>query len=446
MAAKPADLTADQFAKFIRTKRILIADPNSSSRAVISSALVSLGAIQNNIDLTIDYDAAEQELKAKRHQVVICDFHLGKRCGLDLLQAQREYDPELKQSLFILVTGNTSQSAIAQAAEEDIDGYILKPFSIAGLEKRILQAAGEKLFPNPYRAKILEGKDLLAAGKINEASTCFQQAMLLDPTPTLACFYHGQANLMKQMLDQAETDYNKGLSYNRIHYKCMVGLYELMIRKNMHTEAYDIVRKIALYFPANPKRLASVVRLAIMTQNYEDLEGYYQTFTNLDERNEELIRYVCAGLVICGKFYLQRKITSRAVELFNKAAVTGFRQIKILREVVVSLIEYDLYDYAEKFLKRFPPEAQHGNDYRMLELLTTAPKLDSSAIVDSARQLIQKGVQDPQIYKLLIANCVKSGMSTAADRHLEEALSRWPEQEKEFRQARENHPILPQTD
>jgi len=432
MALKKINKNAKLFHDFIRDKKILVVDQGSTSRVAIADAMTDLGAIATNINLVPNFEFAEMEIRRTGYEVVICDYNLGNRSGLELLELQREKSADLKQSLFILVTGNASQSAIAEAAEEDVDAFIIKPFSPLILKQRILEAALEKLQPSAYKEKIEQGKEYLFSNDFEMALAKFQEAVELDPKPTLALFYHGQVNTLIEKLDSAHEDYKQGLSYNRIHYKCLVGMYELMMKQELFHEAYDIVKKIARYFPANPKRLGSVVRLAIMTDNFSDIEQYYQTFINLDQRNPELIRYVCAGLVICGKFYLQKKTTSRALELFAKASVTAHGQPKILKEIIVSLIESDLPDPAQQFLERFPAKYRSSPEYLTSEYIANAHKLSLYKIIEKGRSLINNMVVDPAIYKLMIRKLITAQMNDAAQQYIAEAIKKWPKQATEF--------------
>ena len=427
-----ANRNLEFFHKYIAERKVLIADTNASSRAGLARAIIDLGARTANIALAQSYEAATQELERIQPHVVISDYNLGPRCGLDLLQTLRKQRPESTDGLFALVTANTSQSAVAQAAEEDVDTYILKPYTIEVLRNSLVRAAMEKMQPNQYTKAIQEGKEQLFAGKVENALATFQKAMEMDSKPALAYFYRGQAEEMKKALDNAHGSYMQGLEYNKIHYKCLVGLYELLMQKKLHTEAYEVIKKIARYFPANPQRLNSVVRLAILTQSYEDIERYYQIFVNLDDRNEDLIRYICAALVVCGKFYLQRHLQSRAMELFQKAAATASGRGRILREIILALVAHSLINEAEVFLKRFPPESQTGADYLSMEYLLGNQRLPTSLIIENGRGLIAKGVHDPLIYKILILRSREAGLADSAETLSKEATRRWPNQSDDF--------------
>jgi two-component system chemotaxis response regulator CheY len=414
------------FSKYLLGKKIVIADPSSVSRAAIAKCMSSLGAKVSDLALVTTYESAEQEIDRIRPAVVICDFNLGRRCGLDLLQMQRAARAETKDMLFILVTGNTSQSAVARAAEEDIDTFILKPFTIASLRASILKAGLTKISPPKYLVELERGKAEMNAGRYDEARQIFEGAKAFDASPALACFYIGQTRMLKQAYDGALQDYTEGLGHNQIHYKCLVGLYELLMKQNQHARAYEVIRKIAHYFPANPQRMTAVLRLAITVGAYDDIDQYYGIFTNLEERSEEIIRHVCAALVVCGKHYLKESKPDRAIEFFQKAAVTGLGRAKILREIVISLTDAGRTDSADEFLMKFPPELQSSVDYAACNLLLTDRIQGASFAIARGREYLKAGVHDPLIYKILIHRSTEAGFHDSADELKREVAKRWP--------------------
>lgn len=420
------------FRKYVSDRKIVIADEAASSRAGLAKTLVELGAKTININMAGNLQVAEEEIARVKPHVVLCDYDIGRGLGLTLLQKQRQSQPETKSSLFILVTGNTSQAAVAQAAEEDVDTYIIKPYTLEILRRQMMKAAMAKIKPDPYFQTIDKGKELLLNGQIEEAMATFNAAMPLNPKPSLACFYLGQANLMKEALDQSHNHYNSGLNYNKIHYKCLVGLFELLQRRNQYIEAYDVVKRISQYFPANPQRLSSVLRLAIVTKNYDDIEGFYQTFTNMDTRSEEMIRYVCAALVVCGKYYLQKRFNTRAYSLFQKAAATGTGRTKILREIVVNLTSEKLANEAKEYLARFPAESRQSPDFIISEYLVLDLQYSDLKSIDEGRKLIQAGIQDAIIFKTMIRRAATGNRLEALEHSLIQAKKLFPDQAREF--------------
>ena len=416
------------FEDYISDKKVVIVDQNSSARVGIARMMANLGAKGQNIKTATDYESGSKEIEITKPHIVVCDYELGNRSGLELIQTLKKQSPDYSKSLFIMVTGNSSQSAVSQAAEEDVDTFILKPYTIEVFRKCILKAAISKLYPSEYMIKIDEGKKVLLDLNPEAAKLIFEEAKKLDPKPALACFYIGQCDAMSKALILAEVSYSQGLNFNKIHYKCLVGLFDLLMEKNMIADAYEVVKRISRYFPANPHRLAQVLRLAILTKSFEDVERYYQTFITLDARNDELVRYICAALVVCGKHYLKNNNPSRGMELFRKASVTGAGKVKILREIILALAENEMLKNAQEFLSRFPPEIQSGADYQAMEYLVNSDSQAITLTISKGRELISKGVLDPIIYQVLITKSIQGGYAEQGMELIQEGIKKWPAQ------------------
>jgi two-component system chemotaxis response regulator CheY len=433
MAPVKNDPQADLFRKYIADKRILIADESAVARTSIASMMGQMGAKTALMVLCSNLRDAQQEIERFKPNLVMCDYDLSGGAGLELLQAQRAQNPDSNSRVFVLITGNTSQTAVARAAEEDVDTYILKPFTPATLRAQIIKAVLTKTHPDDYTKTIQEGKKQLQSGQIDDAMKTFESARGMNGTPALACFYLGQTNLMKESVPVAEGSYQEGLGYNKIHYKCLVGLYDVLYSQKRYNEAYEIVKKISQYFPANPQRLTTVLRLAIMTKSYEDVERYYQVFTKIEGRTEETIRYVCAALVVCGKYYLATSHMTRALELFQKAAVTAGGRVKILQEIVMALAAENMTKEATEYMKRFPPETRNQSIYLALDLaLFDRSGAARGVIIERARQLLAKDLHDPLIYEIAIRRSKEAGLIPAVESHLDEGCKRYPTEKPRF--------------
>ncbi|MDR3606370.1 MAG: response regulator [Oligoflexia bacterium] len=431
----------DLASEYLGASAILIVDSNSSSRVSLMNTLIQLGAKRHQMFPVGTMEEAHAEIKRTKPKAIFCDFMIGKESGLDLIQEYRqEYRqaqpqgsaPAADDRIFVLVTSNGSQSAVARAAEEDVDTFIIKPYTLNTFRKSLNDAIKAKLEPSEYMVRIQKGKEDLAAGSIDQALEKFAEAKKLDSKPSLACFYLGQSEAIKAMLDDAREDYREGLSHNKIHYKCLVGLFEIFIKQNKHEEAYSVIKRLAQYFPANPKRLATVLRLAIVTNNYDDIEGYYRIFTQLDQRTDELIRYICSALAVTGKYYLSTGVRSRAIELFDKVAVSCAGRIQFMRYAVETMVQYECGKEASGFLKKFPPETRGKPDYLIAELLVDGLTKPSGVVIQKARDLIKNGIEQPVIYRTLIRHSAMSGLIDSAENLAQAAIKKWPAHANDF--------------
>jgi CheY-like chemotaxis protein len=431
-------LSQEIIRNYLGENQVLIADTVSSARVTLATHLVSLGASRARMSLTSSFEEAQAVIQQMKPKIIFCDYMLGKKSGLDLLIDQKViYETsKIKDTLFVLVTGSASQSAVARAAEEDVDTFIIKPYTIKRFEKSFSDAVIAKLRPNEYHRKIDEGKDLLVAGKIAQATTILQEALKLDPTPTLACFYLAQAALMKEALTSAKGNYQKGLSYSGIHYKCLIGLYDLLYEQKKFSEAYELVQRIARYFPANPKRLAAVLRLAVTTGNYADVPDYYDLFIALEERPDDLTRHMCSAMAVAGKHALGRREKDKAIDIFDKLAVTCAGRTNYLRYAVESFVERDLFAEAGRILRRFDPVSHASDDYQLASFLVASGTKSASEVLNQGQLMLRQGIQSEDAYRILIR--------IAREQKLENMADEYFEQLKKFL-AEERSPSLPKT-
>lgn len=419
---------------YLSKNRILIIDSVSSARVSLAVVLNKFGAQRNMMSLVGSLAEAREDIKINKPKVIFSDFMVGNESSLDLLQyLKAEFDKEkIKDNLFVLVTANGSQSTVARAAEEDVDTFVIKPYSTDTLRRALTTTVQQKLFPSLYMQLVNEGKELLFASQYDKAIELFAKAMNENPHPTLACFYYGQAEYMKKAFAVAEGKYMDGLSHNKIHYKCLIGLFELLYQEKKYTDAYEVIKKLAQYFPANPKRLASVLRLAIMTDNYQDMEGYYRIFVKIDERSDELIRYMCSALVVTGKYYLRQKIRSRGVEVFENAAISAGGRVGFLLYIVEALVDQKMLAECDQFISRLQSLAPASKEFQAASFLVMSLKEQVKEAIHVGRTLLKDGIEFPSVYEKLIIQSIKGGYRDAAMDLAKIASQKWPDKRQTF--------------
>lgn len=417
----------DLFKKFLEESDIIISDKSSASRRRLVKTLVDMGAKRPRIHSLAHYSEAQDVIKNNRPKLILSDYSLNGGSGFDLFKHYRETYPDEKKAVLILVTSNISQSAVAKAAEEDVDSFIIKPYTVKSLEKSLGDAIIAKLYPTKYIQTIEAGKEKLFSGDYTSALEIFDSAIGLSKSPSLALFYHGQTKYLMDNTQEAETDYRKGLEINNIHYKCQVGLYEMFKKEGNDNEAYSIVKNIAKYFPSNPERLKEVISLAIRTQNYEDIELYYKLFIELEERTDDVVNYVCSGMYICGKNYFLNNKTEKAREIFEKSAIVAAGKTKFLSAMIINLVENDVFDDAKKLLRRFDLESEKERDYGISNFLAHCNEMTDAEIISSGSELFNKGFQHPLCVKYLIDSLENEKSFHKAKNYREEAAYIWPE-------------------
>ncbi len=423
------------FSVWIADRKIMILDSNAGSRNGIAKLLISLGAKSNNISLAADSVAAKDELSKKFHPVVIADYQFTGGNGLSLAQELHHSYAE-REKIFILFTSDGSQSLVAQAAEEDVDMFVIKPYTIKHFTEKLTKTVLEKIYPSEYLKTIQEGKRYLRASDPDAALEQFNKARALNEKPTLAYFYKGQAELYKQMMNQAETSFQEGLKINDIHYRCLTGMFDLLISQSKTAEAYAIAKKISSVFPSNPKRLTQLIGLSIQTGHFEDIESYYEAFKGIETRSEDLIKTVCAGLIISAKHALNKKNTQLATDLLKKAAISASGTGSILKEIALIFCELGLVQDALSTLKRFSAESGTDPAYLISRLaVKNLEEKDSYLILNEIQSLEKKSIKEPCLYFWKIKRLKQIEKADEAMESMKEACQIWPERASYFRGA-----------
>ncbi len=114
--------------------KILIVDDFSTMRRIIKNLLRDLGF--TNTDEADDGLTALPMLQAGGFDLLITDWNMPGMEGIDLLKAVRA-DPNLRTLPVLMVTAEQKREQIVKAAQEGVNGYVVKPFTAATLKEKI---------------------------------------------------------------------------------------------------------------------------------------------------------------------------------------------------------------------------------------------------------------------------------------------------------------------
>lgn len=115
--------------------RILVVDDFSTMRRIIRNLLKESGF--GDVEEAEDGAVALQRLNNSHFDFVISDINMPNMNGFELLAAVRQ-DAKLKHLPFLMVTAEARKEDIVLAANQGASGYIVKPFSKATLEDKVV--------------------------------------------------------------------------------------------------------------------------------------------------------------------------------------------------------------------------------------------------------------------------------------------------------------------
>ena len=116
--------------------RILIVDDFSTMRRIVKNLLNDLGF--TNTAEADDGTTALIELQKAKFDLVVTDWNMPGMAGIDLLKAIRA-DESLAKIPVLMVTAEAKREQIIEAAQAGVNGYIIKPFTAATLEDKLVK-------------------------------------------------------------------------------------------------------------------------------------------------------------------------------------------------------------------------------------------------------------------------------------------------------------------
>jgi CheY-like chemotaxis protein len=125
----------------------LIIDPNLTSRSILCGQLKELGV--KAVTQVGRVHEARRLLETLSYDLVLCELYFpdeGPQTpnGQELLDDLRQAQRLPWSTVFVMISGERRYAQVAEAAEGAMDSYLLKPFTSAALQERLLAARQRK--------------------------------------------------------------------------------------------------------------------------------------------------------------------------------------------------------------------------------------------------------------------------------------------------------------
>src|SRR5580700_11853599 len=130
---------------------VLVVDDHGTMIKIVRSQLRQMGFA--DVDEAKSGAEALTKLCARRYGLILSDWHMEPMSGLDLLTAIRG-DASLKQTPFIMVTGESRSENVVAAKKAGVNGYIVKPFTAQMLKAKIESVFATRAATLPERQPV----------------------------------------------------------------------------------------------------------------------------------------------------------------------------------------------------------------------------------------------------------------------------------------------------
>ena len=145
----------------------LIVDDFENFRGTLYKMLMDMGI--GNVDAAASGEEALKFCKSRAYDVILCDNNLGKgKSGQQVLEELRSRDNICSDSLFILVSAESSKGTIMAAYDYAPDAYLAKPITAKALDQRLGRLIEQRVELKAIHAAKKSGDDQLAIRLCNE--------------------------------------------------------------------------------------------------------------------------------------------------------------------------------------------------------------------------------------------------------------------------------------
>jgi DNA-binding response OmpR family regulator len=412
--------------EFMRDQVCLIVEPSQTFSASIQQCLNEMNLSIGQVITARKFEDAKRVIHERKPKIVITEYEVEAKFGLTLLETQGDYHDELNR-VSIIVTRNTTDSAVAEAAEEEIDAYILKPFSPDNFTYKFLEILDRKVRPSEYAKKIRSGKKLFAANQLEAALGEFIESKKLDKKPTLACYYAGQVYQVRGEFQKALAEYREGRTYQPLHYKCLMAEFEELITREGYKEAYRLIPLIKANYPVTSHRLGQIFIAAVFTQHFDEIADYFQLFLKMEGRTPKLVQLTSLALLTAGRYFLGKNDTARACEYFEMGVLASSRDIRYIEKIVHDLLQANAIKEAEYFLAKVQPHDVGTPEHARLAFKVDRHVLTPEQTIEKGRKIVSAGQGTPEVYEILVKTLALAGKEPMAESIISRALEDHPE-------------------
>lgn len=414
--------------KFFSELKAVIVDPGGSSHASVKRSLCDLGTPLNQIQLVEDYPAAVEEIENRKPNLVVTDFVVGKHQGTELIEEIEKYAKHDLEYAFVVISGKNSPLISAEAADHCVDSIIFKPFTAQGVKEVLIEAILPKVSPSPFDVGLAIARKALKSGAGAEALGALEKLKEQKPDSVELHSLMGRGLFLEKKLQESEEVFKKALALSEDHYKSMTGYYQVLMEQKKYLEAYQVALKVTEKFPLSTQTLSEFVHLAVMTKNYSEILRYYEKFKELEQSDEKLTKFMAAGLVILGKFYIREEQIDNAIKYFDSAIRLTPQNVLLVCNVIRDLYANDRVDHADNVLKQLSVEVLNSEMMRITQVEMEAEYGSPADAVTLSMKLIKEDISSLTLFRIAILKSIEIGRSKGAvEGILEKARQEFPD-------------------
>jgi len=275
---------------FFSTQSVLVIDDIETIRSAIKGMLQMFGCV--DISVAVNGNRALELCEHKKFDFILCDFNLGKgKDGYQLFEELKLRELLKSNTVFIMVSAETTLQVVHGLVELQPDDYLLKPFTYKKLETRLIRALEKrKVLGGIYDALAMRDykKSLAECAKASKKSSKYMlpimrfkgEVLLNLDQPKLALELYdlilshrelswaklGKAIAYYHLADYANSETLLaelcGLKETRI--EALNWLASIYLQRHSYSQAKDILNESVKLSPKNIPRQRALANISLL--------------------------------------------------------------------------------------------------------------------------------------------------------------------------------------
>lgn len=265
----------------------LIVDDMDNMRRSIRAMLKLIQFGKSHYEATNGKEAWELLNSGVQIDFIISDWNMPKMNGtefLNLTRAARKF----RDIPFLMVTADANQSIVAEAAEQDVDAYLTKPFVTATLEQKIKELLHYAVNPSPLTLLLKKAASWREKGEIDKAIECARKATEINSRSSRPLRELGRLHLKKDEHEQAILCFKKATELNRLDVPSYHYLGQLYLKTGEIEKAITFFTKALELSPRHADRAFKVASLLLNKKKIPEAEKIFKVMLRNNEGNLEL--------------------------------------------------------------------------------------------------------------------------------------------------------------
>ncbi len=366
---------------------VLIVDDMISMCRSIHTMMKLIGYGQNFFYANSGQEALDM-LRKESIDLVLLDYNMPGMTGAEVLGHIRE-NRDLRDLSVLMVTAHARGDYVAEAAESEVDAYILKPLTVKLLEEKISLVVEKANNPPPMVEHLRKAMNFEDEGDIDAAVEEAKLAMEADPHSSRPIRKLGYYYFEKNDLKEAERWLLKAAEMNHLDVVAFHYLGELYLKAN------DI----------------------------EKAQHYFEKAMRISPR------HLSRGINF-GKTLVQRKMIPRAIQVFDEALKLSGSTLELREEIAGFCIDAEVKEYAARLLESILKEKPDRTDLFFRLGVTLEEIGKNSKALDYLTKAEKRDRDNIDIKMHIAKNYLALGKPIRAKKLLKEILRADPENEE----------------